>query len=125
MKQWYVVHTHARQEVRAEVNLRRQGYEAWLPFMKRARRQARSGNTWVPLVSVSFRSIGSTSQPWRSINGTFGVVLLLCDAIRPVVVPADLMEKMMEGATSRARYRVAATPGRRRARKDCDGPLRS
>jgi hypothetical protein len=41
MKRWYVVHTQTYQEGRAELNLRRQGFEAWLPLFRRARGHAR------------------------------------------------------------------------------------
>ena len=41
MRKWYVVQTRPRQERRAEVNLARQGYRAWLPVMERSRRRAK------------------------------------------------------------------------------------
>ncbi len=61
MKRWYVVHTQARQEVRAEVNLRRQGFEVWLPLIRRARRHARRVDSTLTATfsSLSIRSIGS------------------------------------------------------------------
>jgi hypothetical protein len=37
VRNWYVVNTHPHQEARAEVNLRQQGYEAWLPAVAQRR----------------------------------------------------------------------------------------
>jgi len=98
MKRWYVVHTQARQEVRAEVNLRRQGFEVWLPWIRRPRRHARRvDNTLTPLFPrYLFVRLDFASEPWRSINGTFGVVRLLCNGDAPLVVPTGLVEEIIE-----------------------------
>jgi transcriptional antiterminator RfaH len=45
MQRWYVVHTQSYQEARAELNLRRQGFEVWLPLSRRRRRHARRIDT--------------------------------------------------------------------------------
>jgi len=97
MKRWYVVHTQGRQEGRAEVNLRRQGFEAWLPLIRQTRRHARRlDRVLAPLFPrYLFVQLDLTRQAWRSINGTFGVVRLLCNGDTPLVVPAGLVEKIM------------------------------
>ena len=97
MKRRYVVHTQVHQEARAEVNLRRQGFEAWLPLIRRARRHARRVDSLAPLFPrYLFVRLDLASQPWRSINGTFGVVRLLCNGDAPLVVPAGLVEEIMQ-----------------------------
>jgi transcriptional antiterminator RfaH len=67
MKRWYVVHTQARQEARAEVNLRRQDFEVWLPMIRCVRRHARKvDSTFAPLFPrYFFIRLDLTSQPWR------------------------------------------------------------
>jgi transcriptional antiterminator RfaH len=35
-------------------------------------------------------------ERWRSINGTFGVIRLLCSGDTPLVVPDALIEKIMQ-----------------------------
>jgi transcriptional antiterminator RfaH len=67
MKRWYVVHTQARQEARAQVNLRRQGFEAWLPVIRRARRDARRVDSTLASLfpRYLFVRLDLTSQPWR------------------------------------------------------------
>lgn len=98
MERWYVVQTQTRQEARAEANLHLQGFEAWLPLIRRARRHARrSDSTLAPLFPrYLFVRLDLTSQPWRSINGTFGVARMLCNGDTPLVVPAGLVEELME-----------------------------
>ena len=98
MQKWYVVHTQARQEARAELNLRRQGFEAWLPLFRRSRRHARRiDDVLSPLFPrYLFVGLDLSIQPWRTINGTFGVVRLLCNRDTPLVVPEGLVEEIMQ-----------------------------
>ena len=97
MSRWYVVHTQTQQESRAEMNLRRQGFEAWLPLIRRARRHARRmDSVLAPLFpGYLFVRLDLSVQPWRSINGTFGVVRLLCNTDAPLAVPEGLVEEIL------------------------------
>ena len=72
---WYLVHTRPHQERRAEANLLRQGYRAWLPQMERSRRHARRiETTRMPLFpGCLFVSLDMARDAWRAIDGTFGV----------------------------------------------------
>ena len=72
---WYVVHTRPHQERRAEANLLRQGYRAWLPQMERSRRHARRIETVrTPLFpGYLFVELDIAREAWCAINGTFGV----------------------------------------------------
>lgn len=98
MRQWYVVHTQTRQERRAELNLRRQGFDAWLPLIRRARRHARRVDTVLaPLFPrYLFVQLDLAGQAWRSINGTFGVVRLLCNGDTPLVTPEGLVQEIKQ-----------------------------
>jgi transcriptional antiterminator RfaH len=97
MKRWYVVNTQAQQEPRAQMNLRRQGFEAWLPQFRRRRRHARRvDSVLAPLFpSYLFVRLDLEIERWRSINGTFGVVRLLCNGDSPLAVPEGLVEEIM------------------------------
>jgi transcriptional antiterminator RfaH len=97
MKRWYVVNTQAQQEARAQMNLRRQGFEAWLPQFRRRRRHARRvDSVLAPLFpSYLFVRLDLEIERWRSINGTFGVVRLLCNGDSPLAVPEGLVEAIM------------------------------
>lgn len=94
MKRWYVVNTLPHQELRAQENLKRQGFEVWLPEFRRKRRHARRIDTVVvPLFpTYLFVQIDVDVERWRSINGTFGVVRLLCEGDQPTAVPSGLID---------------------------------
>ena len=102
MNKWYVVHTRPHQEQRAEVNLARQGYRAWLPVMERSRRQARRIETvHAPLFpGYLFVELDVTREPWRAINGTFGVKRLLADGPRPQPLPEEFVTALREATGS-------------------------
>ncbi len=95
---WYVVCCQARQEARADLNLRRQGFESWLPRLRWTRRHARRvDNVLVPLFpGYLVVRLGLDVHLWRSINGTFGVRRLLCENERPAPVAAGFVETLRE-----------------------------
>jgi transcriptional antiterminator RfaH len=75
MKRWYAINTRPHQEARAVTHLARQGFQAWLPRLRRDRRHARRFETVLaPLFpGYLFIELDPERQPWRAINGTFGV----------------------------------------------------
>lgn len=96
MTKWYVVNTLPHQEARAELNLRRQGYRAWLPCIKRSRRHARKIDTVnAPLFpGYLFVELDVERDRWLSINSTFGVRRLISRHERPVPVPCGFIEAL-------------------------------
>ena len=97
MKRWHVVNTQPHQETRAEINLRRQGFDPWLPHFRRLRRHARRADRVLsPLFpGYLFVRLDADVERWRSINGTFGVVRLLCNGDAPMPVPDGLIDEIM------------------------------
>lgn len=100
MTRWYVVQTNPNQEAKADLNLRRQNYETWMPCFRKTRRHARKTDTVLqPLFpSYLFVRMDVDSQGWRSINGTFGVRALLCQDSKPVPVPDAFMIDLQNSA---------------------------
>ena len=98
MRRWYVVQTRPRQEQRAEVNLARQGYRVWLPVMERSRRRAKRIETGrAPLFpQYLFVELDIGREPWRAINGTFGVKRLLADDTHPRALPEEFVAALRE-----------------------------
>jgi len=96
MKRWYVVHTRANGESRALDNLRRQGFETFLPRHKRRRVHARK----VEIVErplfprYMFVALDLVTAPWRSILGTFGVNDLLRHGDSPTPMPDGVVEAL-------------------------------
>jgi transcriptional antiterminator RfaH len=86
---WYVVQTQVNGEAKAAQNLRRQGYDVYLPRYLRRRRHARKVDFVArPLFPrYMFVAIDMATQRWRSIQSTFGVSRLVCNGDDPATVP--------------------------------------
>ncbi len=97
MSNWFVVNTHPHQEMRAEANLRQQGYEVWLPRLLRSRRHARKVDTTLaPLFpGYLFIRLNRKIEAWRAINSTFGVRRILCRGETPAPVETGFVEALM------------------------------
>jgi transcriptional antiterminator RfaH len=97
MKQWYVAHTQAHGETRALFNLKRQGFEAWLPRVWRKRRHARRAETVLrPLFSrYLFIHIDLEVEPWRPILSTFGISYVVGGDSGPHPIPDAVIDALM------------------------------
>ncbi len=100
MKRWYAVATQPKGEPRAEFNLRRQGFETWLPRIRRVVRHARrTEERTAPLFpGYLFVRLDPDVGPWRCINGTFGVRHLVSFGERPAPVPESFIDSLRDGA---------------------------
>lgn len=96
MSVWCVVNTHPNQESRAETNLLRQGFRAWLPAINRTRRHARRVDTVrAPLFpGYLFVNLDLAAGGWSVINHSFGVKRLLADAVAPKPLPAAFIDAL-------------------------------
>jgi transcription elongation factor/antiterminator RfaH len=95
--EWFVAQTQPRKEAVAMQNLQNQGFIAYCPRVKRTRRHARRFETVSePLFpGYVFVGIDVSEQPWRSVNGTFGVSRILTDGARPVALQDGVVEHLM------------------------------
>jgi transcription elongation factor/antiterminator RfaH len=95
--QWYVVHTQPRGEIRAEQNLRLQGYKVFAPQFWRKIRHARQIKTFPCALfpRYIFVELNLSRDRWRSINGTVGVSSLVTSVDRPLPLPDGLVEALM------------------------------
>ena len=86
---WYVVQTQVNGEAKAAENLRRQGYEAYLPrYLKRRRHARKMDFTAKPLFPrYMFVAIDMATQRWRSVQSTIGVSRLVTNGDSPAAVP--------------------------------------
>lgn len=100
MKRWYVVNTQPSAEERALWHLRNQGYECFLPRLRRLRSHARATRTVLePLFPrYLFAFFDTATTRWRAVNGTRGVVALLTDGRSPLPVPSGLVEDLIGDA---------------------------
>ena len=93
---WYVVQTHPHAESKASAHLRRQGFTIYLPYYLKQRRHARRiEKIAAPLFPrYLFVSVDLTSQPWLSIDSTFGVSRLVRHGDRPASVPDQVIDSL-------------------------------
>jgi transcriptional antiterminator RfaH len=94
MKRWFVVQTQPNGEMRANINLARQGFEAYLPRYLRQRRHARKVEQVArPLFpSYLFVRLDTERERWRSVNGTFGVSHLVSQGDAPISIPEGVID---------------------------------
>lgn len=96
---WHVAATHPRKELLALQNLHNQGFTAFFPRLKRARRsgnriESRLEGLFPGYVFVRF---DKARDRWQSINGTFGVRTLVGVRERePSAVPPEIMDTILE-----------------------------
>jgi transcriptional antiterminator RfaH len=94
MKRWYVVNTKSREETKALFNLKRQGFNAYLPQYRKTRRHARRTDTVLaPLFpKYLFVEFDLDMEKWSCINSTLGVNSLIKFGALPSAVPTDLID---------------------------------
>jgi transcriptional antiterminator RfaH len=100
MRRWFVVHTQPRAEERAIWHLRNQGFQCFLPRLRKMRRHGRRSQIVLePLFPrYLFAEFDPGATAWRSINGTRGVVSLLLDGSLPCAVPQGIVEGLQSEA---------------------------
>lgn len=95
--QWFLVHAQTGREFLAEEHLRRQGYETFTPASFRAIRHARKIRNvrcaYFP--GYLFVSLDLGRDRWSPINGTVGVIRILCANNRPIAAPGGLVESLI------------------------------
>jgi transcriptional antiterminator RfaH len=93
---WYVVHTQPQSEVRADANLRRQGFTTYLPRYLRQRRHARKTEVVArPLFPrYLFVSLDMARDRWRAIHSTFGVSHLVLAGEDPAPLPEGIVDEI-------------------------------
>lgn len=97
-EQWYVAYTKPHREAGAQQQLEAQGFKTFLPRYRKTVRHARR------LITVKaaffprylFVALDIRRQPWRSVNGTFGVVSLVMDDVFPRPVHRGVVEALYQ-----------------------------
>lgn len=97
---WYLVHTKPGQETTALANLERQGYRAFLPYLRRTvRRQGRYRERTEPLFPrYLFLRLDATDENWHPIHSTIGVSRLVRFGTWPAAVPEEIVEELRQQA---------------------------
>ncbi len=110
---WYVAHTQPNAEMRAILNLERQGFATYLPRYLKQRRHARRVDI-VPapvFPRYLFVSIDLACQRWLSIRSTVGVSRLVTQGDRPLPVPDGIVDSLIGRHDETGHVRLLAPPG--------------
>lgn len=112
-QRWYVVHTQPHHELRADVNLRRQGFDTYMPRYQRTRRHARRTETVVrPLFPrYLFVALDLTRDRWRAVHSTFGVSHLIQAGEEPLSVPSGVVEEIRAREDGAGLVKLGLPPG--------------
>lgn len=109
---WYVVQTQVNGEARATENLRRQGFETYLPRYLKRRRHARKVDLAAkPLFPrYMFVAIDIATQRWRSVQSTVGVSRLVVNGDEPAVVPDGVIPALKAREDTKGFVKMDAGP---------------
>ena len=90
---WYAVQTQPNRENLALAHLERQGFDVWLPHIKRIIRHARrEKSVRRPLFpGYLFINLDLEKVRWRAINGTVGVKNIVSCGRKPSVVDSEFI----------------------------------
>ena len=94
---WFLVHAQTGRERIAQINLERQSYNVFMPWMWKSIRHARKIRTerraFFP--GYLFVSLDLGTQRWRPIDGTIGVLRIVKDGSQPLTAPVGLVESLL------------------------------
>ena len=98
MTGWIVAHCHANAEFKAEVHLKRQGFDVFLPRYKTTRRHARRVETVIrPLFPrYLFIKFDEQTTHWRPIRSTVGISHIISAGERPLIAPPWVVEQLRQ-----------------------------
>jgi transcriptional antiterminator RfaH len=107
---WYVVHTQPQAETRALWHLRNQGFDCFLPRIRKLVRHARKVEAKLaPLFPrYLFVQFGLNAVRWRSINNTRGVINLLANGDSPLAVREGVVEELIKQCDRQSAVPLAA-----------------
>ena len=98
-ERWFLAHTLAKCEWKAELHLGAQGFRSYLPQIRKTIRHARQLKTVeAPLFArYLFIILNLDRDRWLSVGSTVGVSRLLTTRDgRPIPVPAGIVESLIE-----------------------------
>jgi len=114
-QRWYAAQVQPRKEQLALAHLRRQRFVTYCPIIKRTRRlRKQSLSTAEPLFpGYVFVALDCEREPWRSINGTIGVLRLVSFGMQPAAMPRGFVEQLqnLAGGEGHVRFDEVLQPG--------------
>jgi transcriptional antiterminator RfaH len=95
---WYLIYSKPQQEIVAEQNLLRQGYQTYLPMVENHRRRNRRLIiTNEPMFSrYLFIALNSKTDNWNPIRSTIGVIRIVKFGIEPAKVHEKFIQQLRD-----------------------------
>lgn len=114
-QRWYAAQVQPRKEQLALAHLRRQHFVTYCPTIERTRRSRnQSVSAAEPLFpGYVFVALDCQREPWRSINGTIGVLRLVSFGLQPAMMPRGFVEQLQNLADGdgQVRFEEVLQPG--------------
>ena len=123
--EWFLVQFKPNSHNVAVRNLKRQGFETFLPFQEITRRQAtRFVSELRPLFpGYMFIRLDPETSPWRKVDSTYGVARIVSFGDSPAPVPPGLVESLLGRCDETGRMRSRENLGVGDAVKVIEGPF--
>ena len=117
MQKYYVIHTKPKQENKALINLKRQGFKTWFPFFKKTiflkNREIEKKEPFFP--GYIFVILDILKDDWSKIQSTFGVkYLITIDGIPKEIEHSNIkmIKQIIAGATLKLNDKVKIISGK-------------
>ncbi len=124
-EQWFLVQFKPNSHNVADRNLKRQGFETFLPLQETTRRQdSRFVSELRPLFpGYMFIRLDPETSPWRKVNSTHGVSRIVSFSDVPAPVPATLVDALLTRCDDSGRLLANASLAAGDDIKVVDGPF--
>jgi len=109
---WLAVNVHPNREAAAERHIRNQGYDVYVPELRKQIRHARQVREVLrPLFpGYLFARLTHSNMRWRPILSTIGVRSVVCMGESPCVVPRAFIEDLKSREADGIIVRAASAP---------------
>lgn len=96
-KEWYLLQFKPNSYHQAAKNLKRQGFEIFLPFCATtSRKKSQFNNTYRPLFpGYMFIRFDKSKTEWHKINNTYGVLRLITFNFTLISIPFKVIDNLM------------------------------
>ena len=93
---WVLIHTKARQEIRANENLRRQGFKTFLPLIAPTNKKGEFKSVVPFFPRYLFLQINFELDNWTSIKSSYGVVKIVMFSEKFTSIPNNVIQLIQD-----------------------------
>lgn len=93
---WVLIYTKARQEIKANDNLRRQGFKTFLPLIAPTNKNSEFKSMEPVFPRYLFAQIDFGSENWTSIKSSYGVSHMVMFGEKFTAIPNDIIKLIQD-----------------------------